>query len=91
MDNYGCMWNRFEANDRYLDTVQYALHAGARGSIPLTSTTVIRPEETVNCGGLFVWLLTLSLSLLTKVLTTPMYRWYRSFRQGRFPLNMYER
>ena len=21
MDNYGCMWNSFEAKDRYLDTV----------------------------------------------------------------------
>jgi len=28
MDNYGCTWNSFEAKDGYLDTVQYALHAG---------------------------------------------------------------
>ena len=28
MDNYGCTWNSFEPKDRYLDTVQYALHAG---------------------------------------------------------------
>ena len=30
MDNYGCTWNSFEAKDRYLDTVQYALHAGGQ-------------------------------------------------------------
>ena len=28
MDNYGCIWNSFEAKDGWLDTVQYALHAG---------------------------------------------------------------
>jgi hypothetical protein len=61
---------------------------GARGSSPSPPPAVITPEETVNCGGLFVWLLTPSLSLLTKVLTTPMYRWYKSFRHGLFPLSM---
>jgi len=30
MDNYGCTWNSFEAKDRWLDTVQYALRAGGR-------------------------------------------------------------
>jgi len=31
MYNYGCTWNSFEAKDRYLDTEQYALHAGGLG------------------------------------------------------------
>lgn len=31
MDNYGCIWNSFEAKDGWLDTVQYALHAGGQG------------------------------------------------------------
>ena len=31
MDNYGCIWNRFEAKDGGSDTVQYALHAGGQG------------------------------------------------------------
>ena len=30
MDNYGCIWNSFEAKDGCLDTVQYALGAGGR-------------------------------------------------------------
>ena len=28
MDNYGCIWNSFEAKDGSSDTEQYVLHAG---------------------------------------------------------------
>ena len=31
MDNYGFTWNSFEGEGRWLDTVQYALHAGGQG------------------------------------------------------------
>ena len=31
MDNYGCAWNWFKAKDGWLDTVEYALHAGGYG------------------------------------------------------------
>ena len=49
-----------------------ATFAGVWVRVPLPAPTFSTSEETVNRGGLFVWLLTPSPSLLTKVLTTPM-------------------
>ena len=48
MDNYGCTWNSFEAKDRWLDTVQYALRAGGRAfdSRP-TPTILLMPNMAV--------------------------------------------
>ena len=46
-----------------------ATFAGVWVRVPLPAPTFSTPEETVNRGGLFVWLLTLLLTVNQKVLT----------------------